>query len=236
MRPGPTMKRFIRAKVDALLAPVLERTYDVQALALLKPLEGGYLPWTRSAMRPSAVCCILNDIVINRRRTVVEFGAGISTLFMARILAQCGGSLVSFEQDANWCRTVQQMLRDAQLGAAFEVVHAPLKPCAHALHGAPWYDAEVVDSMLEGRSIDLAVVDGPTAFQPGMASARFPALQALKPRLADAFSIVLDDIGRAGEAEISRRWEAELGLKGDTYRLEGNFGVITRGDAYNFVL
>ena len=36
---------------------------------------------------------------------------------------------------------------------------------------------------------------------------------ALRDRLAPGATVVLDDIDRAGEQEVLRRWEAELGLR-----------------------
>lgn len=50
----------------------------------------GYVPWTSSAVSPVAVETMLNDIVINRRSTIVECGGGVSTFLTGRLLKELG--------------------------------------------------------------------------------------------------------------------------------------------------
>ena len=50
------------------------------------------------------------------------------------------------------------------------------------------------------------VVDAPTAYSADRVYARFPALQMFKEKLADEFTIVLDDIMRVGENAALRQW------------------------------
>jgi len=45
-------------------------------------------------MRPSAVVSLLNDVMnVNRRRSVVGCGAGVSTMYLARVLETVDGHL-----------------------------------------------------------------------------------------------------------------------------------------------
>ena len=55
-------------------------------------------------MRPAGLVMVCNDIVLGDRRRVVELGSGLSTVLLARLLAQrppVGGfTLVAVEHDA----------------------------------------------------------------------------------------------------------------------------------------
>ena len=66
--------------------------------------------------------------------------------------------------------------------------------------------------MPRSTSIDLLVVDGPPAFEPGCGLARHRALVVLHDRLVAGATVVLDDVERAGEQEVLGRWEDEFGL------------------------
>jgi predicted O-methyltransferase YrrM len=188
--------------------------HDLLALQVLSPLlaEGGYLPWSSGAMRPSGLATICNEIVWAGRRRVVELGAGASTVLLARLLREQedpGVRLDAIEHDAAWADWVNARLAREGLDSLARVTLAPLEPHPLGVDGLAWYAAQALEDALPGDPIDLLVVDGPPAFAPGMGLARYPALGALAPRLADDAVVVLDDIVRAGEGEVVTRWAAE---------------------------
>ena len=51
---------------------------DIFALQVLASLPGVYFPWTGWAMRPSDLVVTLNEILLNRRRCILELGSGAS--------------------------------------------------------------------------------------------------------------------------------------------------------------
>ena len=59
-------------------------------MQILAPLTTAYQPWSIFAIRPSGLVKVLNEIVINRRRCIVECGGGISTVYIAKLLQQQG--------------------------------------------------------------------------------------------------------------------------------------------------
>jgi predicted O-methyltransferase YrrM len=59
------------------------------------------MPWPGSAIAPSALRTILNEIEINSRNIIVEFGCGISTLYIAKVLKNTEGHITTIENDAN---------------------------------------------------------------------------------------------------------------------------------------
>lgn len=187
---------------------------DTQALVKLTPLQLGYVPWTTYALKPTVMAQIVNDIIINDRRSIVEFGAGISTIHLAKLAEQRTAgekmAITSIEDDDDWAEIVRGMLRERGLEDYANVVVAPLRPCSFSVDNLEWYDASLVAEALKGQpQIDLVVVDGPKAFEKGKALARFPAFRAVSSRLAPRCSIVLDDIARSGEQRVLDLWQSE---------------------------
>ena len=176
---------------------------DLHAWHVLRPLLDGrpYLPFSVGTMRTSGLVHVCNLVVHRRPATVVECGSGVSTIVLARLLAERGaGRLTALEHDPAWAATVRDGLAAEGLEHVARVVLAPL-----AADG--WYADDGVAEL--PPAIDLLVVDGPPADTPARAEARHPALDRLGPRLARDGVVVLDDTGRAGEQRVLARWERE---------------------------
>src|SRR3954447_9135319 len=172
----------------------------------LAPLATGYAPWNAYAMRPAGLTAVLNDVVANTRRHVVECGGGVSTLFIARLLAQRGGRLMTIEDDAHWAQVLTSQLTAEGLDEHATVVHAPLTPTHLGWPGedARWYSTAVLDGAVTGP-IDVLVVDGPSAWAQATRHVRYPALPYFQSRLAKEFTIILDDVARRGERDLLGR-------------------------------
>ncbi len=174
-------------------------------------------------MRPAGLVMVLNDIVLNGRRRVVELGTGISTVLLARLLCQrppLGGfRIAAVEHDVRWVQWVTEQLDREGMGSDVVVVHAPLAPHPRAEPGLGWYDDAALTAglrtALRGDPIDLLLVDGPPAYSAGHGLARYPALPVLRSWLAPDATVVLDDAERPGEQEVLRRWERETGFDFD---------------------
>jgi hypothetical protein len=208
---------------------------DEAARYALAALPGPYLPWSSSALRPAGLATVCNDIVLNVRRRVVEFGSGISTVILARLLhqrpPQDGFALAAVEHDAAWAEWVTDQLDREGIGSGVSVIHAPLVPHPRAEPGLFWYDeaalTEGLPAALSGDRIDLLLIDGPPAYASGMGLARYPALPVLLDRLAPGATVALDDAERAGEQEVLRRWEDETGLVFDRRAEDTGLAVAT---------
>ena len=224
--------RFIKRQVKRAFQPSISLACDNYALSLLKSFHFGYLPWTSAAMRPSALCALLNEILINQRRMIVEFGAGISTLHVARLMQETQGTLVSFEHDRAWCEAVSSMIEQHNLTDSVKVIHAPLENCSCSLDGCKWYNSNVVRRELAGKVLDGVIVDGPPANGSGIHLARFPAVPVTSEYLGDTFFIFLDDIGRSGESQIFKEWEQLLQVTGSKEPNAGQFGIIRKGGGF----
>jgi hypothetical protein len=199
--------------------------HDLIGLEILRPLlsAGPYLPWSSGAMRASGLVSICNEIVLGQRRRIVELGSGTSTVLLARLLREQGrgGTLDAVEHHAGWADRVNELLAAEDLSSFARVTLAPLAPHPHGQDGLPWYAEAALATVLEGDPVEVLIVDGPPAFEPGDALARYPALPACLPHLAPDAVVVLDDVIRAGEAEIVERWEALSPFRFDRRADEG---------------
>ena len=172
---------------------------DADAWQILSPLlvRGGYLPWTTGSMRPTGLVEVCNEIVHGNRTRIVECGSGVSTVLLARLLQERGrGAITSLEHDSHWATLIQDNLRREHLDQIARVAHAPLQG------NPPWYRLDEIPD-----EIDLLIVDGPPAFQPGHGAARAPALPRFDAKLVQNAAVILDDIDRPGEQQTITTWE-----------------------------
>lgn len=141
---------------------------------------------------------IVDTIEAKRPMTVVELGAGASTLVCARALQMNGGGqLHSFDQHAQFVSATNEWLQD--FGVRADIRHAPLRTRIGDWPGT-WYDLADVP-----HAIDLLVIDGPPwAVHPFVRG----AAESLFNRLSPGGVILLDDAARPGERVIARRWRA----------------------------
>lgn len=199
-------------------------------LTLLDKLlkEGPYFPVASPTLNMFSLLQVVNDAVVNRRQCYVEFGAGISTLVMARLkrLNKLDMHILVVESDKDWLELVQGFLKNEGLDDLVEMVYAPLSDTpVFYKNKTKWYERRAIETALEGKPApDLVLVDGPFAYNEELKYARFPAWDCLKGRMADSFTFFLDDINRKGEMEILDQWASDSGLEKTI--LSSTFGLI----------
>jgi hypothetical protein len=199
-------------------------------LTLLDKLlkEGPYFPVASPTLNMFSLLQVVNDAVVNRRKCYVEFGAGISTLVMARLkrLNNLNLQVVVVESDKEWLNLVQGFLKEEGLEPLVELVYAPLLESeVYYKNKTRWYDSKAIYAALEGKPApDLVLVDGPFAYNQELQFARYPAWDCLKAKMSDSFTFFLDDINRAGEKEILEKWAQDSGLEKTI--LSSTFGLI----------
>lgn len=208
------------------------RQHDIMALEALRSVYDGYLPWSNSALRPAAIQIVLNDILLNRRRIVVEFGTGISTVYIAEMVSRCGAKLVTVDNNEAWQHRVGDWMRSGAKSVT-EFVHAPLV-APYEDSGAEWYDSSIVEAAL-GRCgpVDLVIFDGPPAYMKGKELSRMPGLSAVSPFLSPQATIILDDITRSGEQEVARAWSIQLGRDCRVMAVEAGVAIWVMGEGFN---
>lgn len=139
---------------------------------------------------------IADHIASLKPQSVLELGAGASSLIIARALRLNGsGRLLSIDQHREFAAATQDWLDEHGLDA--EIRHAPLQPAPGGWPGV-WYD----HGPLPDR-IDLLVIDGPPwTIHPYVRG----AAETLFDRIPVGGTILLDDAARPGERIVARRW------------------------------
>jgi predicted O-methyltransferase YrrM len=139
---------------------------------------------------------IVDTIEHLRPETVVELGAGASTLVTAKALSvHGGGRLVSFDQHGDFVEATRAWLAEHGLSAdmrAADLVDAP------GDWPGMWYDVHHLP-----ERIDLLIIDGPPwTIHPFVRG----AADSLFDRLPVGGTVLLDDAARPGERMVARRW------------------------------
>ena len=206
-----TRKQFRRFPIIGRFLSQVEHStllqYDALALHHLhSEMSKFYLPWTGSSIAPSSLCIMLNEIVIGRKKSLVEFGAGMSTIFFVKTLKRTGGRLVSIEQDAQWLEIVGDLLKSEQLEDFVDLVHCPIDGESNL----NWYHKGQLNKALKGQKFDFALVDAPISSH-GDDRVREPAAAFLQDYLSGDFTVFLDDMNREGELSIAKEWQRRYG-------------------------
>jgi predicted O-methyltransferase YrrM len=139
---------------------------------------------------------IVDTIEQLRPDTVVELGAGASTLVTAKALAiNGGGRLVSFDQHGDFVEATRAWLGEHGLSADLRTADLVVPP-----QGWPglWYDVHHLP-----ERIDLLIIDGPPwSIHPFVRG----AAESLFDRVPVGGMVLLDDAARPGERIVARRW------------------------------
>jgi predicted O-methyltransferase YrrM len=145
-------------------------------------------------------------ILTNHSRSIIEVGSGFSTLLMAQALELNGGTgyCTALEHDKGWLDKSNSLLAQHGVSHRALVVHAPLVETIIRGEKFQWYDlsnAELPDQ------IDLMFIDGPPEGTGTLA--RYPALPLLIERLMPTGIVLMDDAYRPDERSAVDRWKSE---------------------------
>lgn len=202
---------------------------DTYCHSLLHNLQRNtFLPHTGMSLKPYALSFLLNEIIINNRKDIIEFGSGISTIYMARLAALNKKELniLSVDDDNNWINKLNEILVEENLTNYVQLIYAPLKYNATNLE---WYDKNILDNYCREQKFDLVLVDGPKAYLEGKDQIRYGALPYVYDKLNNDFIIILDDANRGGERLIMDKWKDEFGLQ---FNIENNLAISVKGNYY----
>jgi predicted O-methyltransferase YrrM len=180
------------------------QTREVEALLQLFHDFGPRAPMPSSggfALNPTDLLDLLHLVRTRKPRLVVELGSGTSTVWMAYVLQQTGGKLVSLDHETGYAEKTRAALAQHGLTEVAEVRDAPLRPLVLDGRTFPWYDVEALADLSD---IDLLVIDGPP--EKTGPDARYPAMRVLEKQLADAATILFDDAHRVAEQAALQKW------------------------------
>lgn len=186
------------------------------------PALGGW------AASPDLLVLLVQTMLADRPRVVLECGSGTSTLYLA-LAAKAHGidcQIVALDHDPAYTAQTRALLHEHGVDDVAEVRHAPLVPSGIEGHTPLWYDADALEGVAD---VGMLVVDGPPGA--GGPQARYPAVPMTRDLMAEHHVIVLDDVFRDDEREVAQRWSeefADLDLRIDT-DLQKHAAVLRRG-------
>jgi predicted O-methyltransferase YrrM len=161
-------------------------------------------------MTPATTDAIVATARVVNATRMLELGAGLSTLALARYLAavqHADAQLVTVEQDQAHADTVKAWLEKLELQHHVQIVVAPTKAVEACGVKTESYAFEDCVDFPTGP-FDLLIIDGPRGGGPeGKPFARLPTLPRLRDRLTADAVVVLDDTFRDTELTAVERWE-----------------------------
>ncbi len=203
--------------------------FEFQKISKLFHSLSSYYPYTSSALDPASLSLVINDVVINSRKSILELGSGISTILLAHVLKtnRIEASFNSIEENAEWANYIMGCLRREGLDT-FCTVHAvPVKTMPD---NQQWYDHKAMEKLKkEMGSIDCLLIDGPIAHSQGKQLIRQGA-EYLFDFLAENYSIFLDDTNRTGERGIRSQWAKNHGW---TFNESHSISYYIKGKHFN---
>ncbi len=210
---------------------LLDNTY---CRMLLNNLFEGYqhLAITKSSISFFALAMITNDIIINNRRTVIEFGSGLSTIIMARLVKMNNlpTKIYSVESDVKWFTLLNSILSKENTTEYVTTILAPLEKTGKSKNDLKWYDENAISKQLpKDLLFDLVIIDGPPAHEKDKRLSRYPALPFISNKLNTNYSVYLDDAGRIGETEVLKHWKEEFNI---SFRMINNRIALASNDEF----
>lgn len=195
----------------------LMRDEDIYSLHLIHNIlhSGSYLPLTGMSLRPYALAFMLNEIVINKRESIIEFGTGISTVLIARLikLNNLSAKLVTVDENESWQTMIKEILIKEKIEDCVQFIQTSLikNRSVDSITTNHWYnEAEIENQIPVNLKFDMVVVDGPTAHDESIALSRYFAMPFLRNKLRDSNVVFLDDCVRKGETRILKLWTEEF--------------------------
>jgi 16S rRNA G966 N2-methylase RsmD len=229
----------MKTKIIKMLIRRLEVYNDKECISgtIMQNLlqDGAYLPITSSSPSLTSLQLLMNDVIINNRKNILEFGSGISTIIFSRLLHKnkIDGKVLSIDNDSKWIEIIKNILEKEGLTDYVEFIHAPLIKNKHlkSLDSLSWYNVEILSNYIKDDKFDLVFVDGPIAYKESIQFSRYPALPFIYNNLKSNFSFFLDDCNRKGEKKILSLCEKEYKIK---FRIiNQNLGFSSKGNSYN---
>ncbi len=216
-----------------------DKVDDLSAYQLIQNLVKlpGFFPVTDSSLGFHTLLTILNDIILNKRQNIIEFGSGISTLVIAKLIKEenLDFRFFSVEDNPDWISFMKSNISKNGLEEYVRLIYAPLEKTNLAVENNSWYSVKALEEKITSAvKIDLALIDGPGAWHPEIKLSRYTAVPFLINKLADNFSVYLDDSNRKGEQKIIKMWKKKYNL--DFNRINSKSSVCIKGNKLNTIL
>ncbi len=178
-------------------------------------IQPDFFPHSKFSLSYTNVLHILNDVLINQKKSLIEFGSGYSTIMLSKLIKQKNLDIQVLSIDANekWVAFLRNEIKKDGTEDRINIVSSELKysdVCYNKDH--MWHNLDIIKNYLP-NTVDIIIVDGPEAGKEYLSLSRYPAIPFLNKIMTETCSIYLDDVNRNGEKQIILEWEQMLGIK-----------------------
>ena len=170
--------------------------------------------FTMYSLEPATLAFMKEMITRYRPATILEYGSGLSSAVLSRHQREVHGDgsatcYISIEQSPKFAEQTHELLRRSNTSEQVTMLVADI--VSMHVHGRETHCYDLagcgLDDVLQGRSIDLILIDGPVGGGPsGIPGARFATVPLLRDRTANGAPFFLDDAFRDTELAIARDW------------------------------
>jgi hypothetical protein len=201
---------MMREKSPGLAGNATEVPVYPRELRLL--MEGTEQWMTPSAYSMSAesLACVTELVRKNGISKVLEFGSGISTIVLPKVLSSDDYVYLSIEEDAAYAEQVCLSAASQPACGRVRIVTLPFEPGTHITRGESTFTAvrfaglEAVTREAFGENgPELILIDGPSGKRKW---GRFSALEGVLPCAKPGTVVLLDDSLRYREVQILDEW------------------------------
>jgi hypothetical protein len=139
---------------------------------------------------------MLSAILIKTNpKSILEFGGGRSTTFLADYAFRFKKLGVTIEESEAWHKKILNDLSFMDIQGY--AVH--LAPLSKGNTNLPWYDFDIVDRVIDGRAFDLVFIDGP-AYMPYRSNLR--GQSTIRAAAREARLVICDDVQQPDELKF----------------------------------
>lgn len=180
------------------------------------------IPYNAWSISPQGMMVIINHILVNDVKTIVEFGTGISTIFLNNLSIKNNLDLkiISVDHDAAWQKKIKEKYNATNVEYITCALNSKMK---FKNEEYTWYDISNLQK-IEKQKVDFVIIDAPIGNN--SLWERAGAFEFFKQELnRSKFSCFLDDTNQTKLKEIMLHYFPDAKLYAD-------FSIAGLGNTY----
>jgi len=228
---------MLKSKFEKILNKIFHHRNEELPSFLLSKLfhSGKYLPFTSSSLKMKPLACVINNIVVHNRKSILEMGSGISTIIIARLfkLNEINGHILSIDENYEWQKIISNFIKEEKLEQYVTFINAPVEKTKN-LENSYGYNKVVVKNALQEKYFDLILIDGPSAWSSSNIMSRASNFELFENNLQENFTIFIDNADRSGEKKLGKYITSKFGIT--PTKLDVTFVSYKKGKHFNFAI